>query len=67
MSDKHVHVKEKYILKAKELAKKLLDVSTDGTREAKDDSSLIFFGIVRDYAFRIKKMADEVLKKKGGD
>jgi len=63
MSDKHVYI-DKHIYKAIELANKLLDVSVDGTREAKDDSSMIFFGTIRDYAFRIKKLADEVLKKK---
>ncbi len=64
MSDKHVHLKNKYISKAVELADKLLDVSVSGTREAGDDSSMIFFGTIRDYAFKIKKLANELLKKK---
>ena len=63
MSNKHVHLKNKYISKAVELADKLLDVSVSGTREAGDDSSMIFFGTIRDYAFKIKKLADELLKK----
>ena len=68
MSDKHVHVKNRYIKKARELAEKLLDISLSGTRDAKDDSSLIFFGTLRDYAYRIRRLADELLeKKKGGD
>lgn len=67
MPDKHVHIrkeKNRHIYKAIELANELLDISVDGTRKAEDDSSMIFFGIIRDYAFRIKKLADEVLKKK---
>jgi hypothetical protein len=64
MSDKHVHIKDKYISKAIELADKLLDVSVSGTKEAGDDSSMIFFGTIRDYAFKIKKLADELLKKR---
>ncbi len=64
MSNKHVHLKNKYISKAVELADKLLDVSVSGTREASDDSSMIFFGTIRDYAFKIKKLANELLEKK---
>ena len=64
MSDKHVHLKNKYISKAVELADKLLDVSVSGTREAGDDSSMIFFGTIRDYAFKIKKLANELLEKR---
>jgi len=64
MSNKHVHLKNKYISKAVELADKLLDVSVSGTREAGDDSSMIFFGTIRDYAFKIKKLANELLEKR---
>ncbi len=67
MSDKYVRIKDKNIFKAIELANKLLDVSVDGTREAKDDSCMIFFGIIRDYAFKIKKLADKVLNQEDKD
>lgn len=63
MSDKHVHLKNKYISKAIELTDKLLDVSEMGTKEVGDDFSMIFFGTIRDCAFKIKKLADELLKK----
>ncbi len=64
MSDKHVHLKNKYISKAVELADKLLDVSEMGTKEVGDDSSMIFFGTIRDCAFKIKKLANELLEKR---
>ncbi len=64
MSDKHVHLKNKYISKAVELADKLLDVSAMGTKEVCDDSSMIFFGTIRDCAFKIKKLANELLEKR---
>jgi len=64
MPDKYVHMKNKYVFEAIKLANKLLDISTYGIKEAKDDPSMIFFGIIKDYAFKIKKLANKILKDK---
>jgi len=63
MSDKYVHIDDKHIHDAIELANKLLDLSVSGIKEARDDCLIIFFGTIRDYAFKIKKLADETLKR----
>ncbi len=66
MPDKHVHIDkvERCIFEIIELANRIFDACLDGTRYSMDEYSLIFFDTARDYAFRIKKLADEVLKKR---
>lgn len=51
------------LLKTIELAKKMLELANEGDRDRLDDTCGIVFGILRDSAYQIRKIAEEECKK----
>lgn len=47
------------------LTKEMLALADEGDRDRNDDSCAILFGILRDSAYRIRKLAEEECEKHG--
>lgn len=52
----------RHILEALDLARKLIILSDEGEADAKDDSCTLLYGIVRDCAYKIRKLAESELE-----
>ena len=50
-----------YLLQALKLVEEMMELSKRGTRFASDNGCLILYGVIRDCAFKIKKIAEEEL------
>ncbi len=50
-----------YLLEVLRLADKMMEISRRGTRFASDNGCLILYGVIRDCAFKIRKIAQEEL------
>lgn len=48
----------KHIHKALDLARELIILADEGEAEAQDDGCILFFGVLRDCAYRIRQQAD---------
>ena len=62
------HPCNKYILKALEVAKALMDTANKGEATSDDDGCRILFGVMRDCAYKIRNQAErecQVHKAKG--
>ncbi len=52
---------QEYLLQVLELAREMMELSKRGTRFASDNGCLILYGVLRDCAFKIRKIAEEEL------
>ncbi|MBF0197985.1 MAG: hypothetical protein HQL32_09750 [Planctomycetes bacterium] len=50
---------DKNIIKVLDLAKELTILADEGEQQAKDESCIVLYGIVRDVAYKIKSRAEE--------
>ncbi len=50
-----------YLLQALRLSEEMMEFSKRGTRFASDNGCLILYGVIRDCAFKIKKIVEEQL------
>lgn len=53
-----MHNCDRHILEALELCRQLIIVADEGERDARDDSCVVLYGVVRDCAYKMRRQAE---------